>query len=80
MRKDLSRLHEQNKDKFDNVDYLHGYRYGLLVGEQIGYEKAIDDCNKIIENAFDSNIIDSIAYACITANFEHKRQVESNDR
>lgn len=44
------------------------------IGFTKGYNKAIDDCNKIIENAFDDNIINSIAYACIIMNFEQLKR------
>ena len=51
----------------------------LNMGFTEGYNKAIEDCNKIIENAFDDNIINSIAYACITMNFEQLKSGGENE-
>ena len=54
----------------------NGFTDDLL---NMGYNKAIEDCNKIIENAFDDNIINSIAYACITMNFEQLKSGGENE-
>ena len=58
----------------------NGFTNDLLnMGFTKGYNKAIKDCNKIIENAFDDNIINSIAYACITMNFEQLKSGGENE-
>ena len=47
MTKDLRQLENKNADKFSNLDYLHGFRFGVLEGYDEGYSNGafavIDD-------------------------------------
>lgn len=51
--KDLTMLEKQNADKFNDVRYLHGFRFGVLEGFDEGYQRGVAYAIELIEGLRD---------------------------